>query len=278
MKKKTIIVIVVIIFIAILGGFVFIQNLPVSDEEKIMQQLKTLETMYTDEYEDSYIETLDNISEEKKANLEVITGQYFITKEYGWLLSVDCDKYKDCKKIKESLNDSLKKITSKANESLQVEYGEIKQDNTLYSLDIKVKGMNLRGLMLDVQNMINFVLVDTLSEDEILNSDDATFFHEVAIAKEKVVKYLVENKLDTYMTNDVKETLVLEKKKDTFTIPTISSYYGILFGNFDSHFEAQFKGDETTEEMENTYNEYDAKNLDRAYSYFQEMKEKGILK
>lgn len=277
MKKRTIIIVILSI-IALLGGFVFIQSRPISDEEKIMKELKTLETMYTDNYEDSYIETLDTISDEKKANLEVITGQYFITKEHGWLLSIDCDKYKDCKTIKKSLNDSLEKIKNKMSENLQIEYGKVKQDNSLYSVDIKVKGMNLNALMLDVQNMINFILVDNLSEDEILDLDDSTFFHEVAIAKEKVVKFLVENKLDTYMTNNVKETLVLEKKKDTFTIPTMSSYYGILFGNFDSTFSAQFKGDESTEEIEKAYLEYDTMNLDRAYSFIQEMKEKGILR
>lgn len=276
-KRRMIIISFSILLIIVSAGIGYYFGSPVRYEHKIENQINYMGDIFTKEYTDKELDKLSKISTEEKESIDVHASEFFFDNKEGWIQNVRCDKFSHCDDIKKELDMYVEKLHQVTNETFSWKHGSVKEDkkNGGFTVLVSAKGPSYQALWTDTMNMTNHILDEELKDwTEVTDENHDEFLYEVAKAKVRAIRFLMNEKLDSYITNDASENVYFEKQKDgTYKIDTISRFYSILAGGYDYNFQPDFTKVQSSEEIEEISKKNVEEQAKRAYDYYHEMLE-----
>ena len=243
-------------------------------EKKIPQYMEKLEDMYFDEFDTDYLEELDKMSKESEKEIEVMSKDYLMNRTNSSLRSISCSGFEDCSEIKDRINRAADTIMRTAKKNFESNYSEPRNVEDGFFVDLEIKGLNMDMLVYDITEMAKLDLEERIGEEKLSQMTTPEGNYEFSKSKADVMEYMVNNKLDNYLTNDVKGTIYWEKDGDDYLLEGITVYYVYLSGSKDETYVPVFTDGESFEEMSQIYVDYENNNLKRAQELYEEFKKR----
>lgn len=277
MKKK----LLYILIILLLGVGTFYISYKVSvnhyknntGEVVIKKNMEKLENMYFDSFNTEFLNELDKMSEEDERGIEIMSREYLMNRSNSNLRNISCSDFEDCTNIKDNLNIAANTIMRRAKKEFKSVYSEPRNVGDGFFVDLEIKGMNMDMLLYDIDAISTMIIQNKFTEKEIEKMNYSKYDYEYAKIKADVVKYLADNKLDDYMTNDVKGSIYWENIDGKYYLEGITTYYVFVSGSKDTNFVPLFTN-ESDDEVNQIYADYEKRNMERAEKIYKEMNKK----
>lgn len=278
MKKK--LLYILIILLLGVGSFYISYKVSVNHyknntgEVVIKKNMEKLENMYFDSFNTEFLNELDKMSEEDERGIEIMSREYLMNRSNSNLRNISCSDFEDCTNIKDSLNVAADAIMRRAKKEFKSVYSEPRNVGDGFFVDLEIKGMNMDMLLYDIDAISTMTIQNKFTEKEIGEMSYSKYDYEYAKIKADVVKYLADNKLDDYITNNVKGSIYWENIDGKYYLEGITTYYVFVSGSKDTNFVPLFTN-ESDDEVNQIYADYEKRNMERAEKIYKEMNKKA---
>ena len=243
-------------------------------EVVIKKNMKKLESMYFDSFNIEFLNELDKMSEEDERGIEIMSREYLMNRSNSNLRNISCSDFEDCANIKDNLNIAADTIMRRAKKEFKSVYSEPRNVGDGFFVDLKIKGMNMDMLLYDIDAISTMIIQNKFTEIEIEKMSYSKYDYEYAKIKADVVKYLADNKLDDYITNNVKGSIYWENIDGKYYLEGITTYYVFVSGSKDTNFVPLFTN-ESDDEVNQIYADYEKRNMERAEKIYKEISKKA---